>query len=436
MIRNAYKNLLQWKNQTKRKPLIIQGARQVGKTWLMKDFGAKEFKQTAYFNFEVTKELHQIFKHGYDPKQILASLNILAGFQIQAQETLIILDEIQACPDAITSLKYFQENNPEYAIFAAGSLLGVAIHQGISFPVGKVDFLNLLPLDFPEFMEAMGKSDLLHAIESSNHLLIENFHHQYIELLKQYHMIGGMPEVVEDFIKNRDYTKARTIQNNILNSYENDFSKHAPINQLPRIRMVWQSIVGQLAKENSKFIYNVLRTGARAKDFEMAIEWLKDAGLIHKVTRVSKPGLPISSYADWADFKIYLNDVGLMCAMAELTPDIILKGNDLFVEFKGVVSEQFVLQQLVSQGYQSFYWAPENARSEVDFLIQKQNQVVPIEVKSAENLKSRSLRVYYDKFHPSTCIRTSLSGYQKQQWMQNIPMYCFNHWLKKELQKG
>lgn len=436
MIRNAYKNLLQWKNQTKRKPLIIQGARQVGKTWLMKDFGAKEFKQTAYFNFEVTKELHQIFKHGYDPKQILASLNILAGFKIQAEETLIILDEIQACPDAITSLKYFQENNPEYAIFAAGSLLGVAIHQGISFPVGKVDFLNLLPLDFPEFMEAMGKSDLLHAIESSNHLLIENFHHQYIELLKQYHMIGGMPEVVEDFIKNRDYTKARTIQNNILNSYENDFSKHAPINQLPRIRMVWQSIVGQLAKENSKFIYNVLRTGARAKDFEMAIEWLKDAGLIHKVTRVSKPGLPISSYADWADFKIYLNDVGLMCAMAELTPDIILKGNDLFVEFKGVVSEQFVLQQLVSQGYQSFYWAPENARSEVDFLIQKQNQVVPIEVKSAENLKSRSLRVYYDKFHPSTCIRTSLSGYQKQQWMQNIPMYCFNHWLKKELQKG
>jgi len=435
MIRNAYKNLLQWKNQTKRKPLIIQGARQVGKTWLMKDFGAKEFKQTAYFNFEVTKELHQIFKHGYDPKQILASLNILAGFKIQAEETLIILDEIQACPDAITSLKYFQENNPEYAIFAAGSLLGVAIHQGISFPVGKVDFLNLLPLDFPEFMEAMGKSDLLHAIESSNHLLIENFHHQYIELLKQYHMIGGMPEVVEDFIKNRDYTKARTIQNNILNSYENDFSKHAPINQLPRIRMVWQSIVGQLAKENSKFIYNVLRTGARAKDFEMAIEWLKDAGLIHKVTRVSKPGLPISSYADWADFKIYLNDVGLMCAMAELTPDIILKGNDLFVEFKGVVSEQFVLQQLVSQGYQSFYWAPENARSEVDFLIQKQNQVVPIEVKSAENLKSRSLRVYYDKFHPSTCIRTSLSGYQKQQWMQNIPMYCFNHWLKEELQK-
>jgi len=401
----------------------------------MKDFGAKEFKQTAYFNFEVTKELHQIFKHGYDPKQILGSLNILAGFKIQAEETLIILDEIQACPDAITSLKYFQENNPEYAIFAAGSLLGVAIHQGISFPVGKVEFLNLLPLDFPEFMEAMGKSDLLHAIESSNNLLIENFHHQYIELLKQYHMIGGMPEVVEDFIKNRDYTKARTIQNNILNSYENDFSKHATINQLPRIRMVWQSIVGQLAKENSKFIYNVLRTGARAKDFEMAIEWLKDAGLIHKVTRVSKPGLPISSYADWADFKIYLNDVGLMCAMAELTPDIILKGNDLFVEFKGVVSEQFVLQQLVSQGYQSFYWAPENARSEVDFLIQKQNQVVPIEVKSAENLKSRSLRVYYDKFHPSTCIRTSLSGYQKQQWMQNIPMYCFNHWLKEELQK-
>ena len=433
MNRNAYHNLLEWKNKPDRKPLIIQGARQVGKTWLMKAFGEKEFTQTAYFNFETTKELHQIFKKGYDSKQILASLNILAGYKIQSQDTLIILDEIQACPDAITSLKYFQENNPEYAIFAAGSLLGVAIHQGTSFPVGKVEFMTLHPLDFPEFLDAMGKSNLLEAIDTGDYQLIENFHQSLIELLKEYYFIGGMPEVVNDFAKNRDYNKARFIQNNILNSYENDFSKHAPINQLPRIRMVWQSIVGQLAKENSKFIYNVLRTGARAKDFEVAIEWLKDAGLIKKVIRISKHGLPVSAYADWSDFKIYLNDVGLMCAKGELGSEIILKGNKLFEEFKGVISEQFILQQLVSQGYEPFYWAPENAKSEVDFLIQKQNQVVPIEVKSAENLKSRSLRVYYDKYQPTTCIRTSLSGYQKQEWMENIPLYCFHRWLRTEI---
>jgi len=434
MKREAYQFLLDWKKQLQRKPLIIQGARQVGKTWLMKAFGEKEFKHTAYFNFERTKELHTIFKQGYDTNHILASLNILAGFDIQPDHTLIIFDEIQACPDAITSLKYFQEDNPGYAIFAAGSLLGVAIHQGVSFPVGKVDFLNLHPLNFSEFLDAMGKQGFIQAIEKADFRLIENFSDQLIELLKQYYFVGGMPEVVKEFVKSKNYTQARAIQQNILNAYENDFSKHAPIAQLPRIRMIWQSIVGQLAKENSKFIYNILRTGARAKDFEMAIEWLKDAGLIHKVTRVSKPGFPISAYADWSDFKIYLNDVGLMCAMGGIGPEIILHGNDLFVEFKGTISEQFILQQLVSYAYQPFYWAPENAKSEIDFLIQKENQIIPIEVKSAENVKSRSLRVYFDKFHPQLSIRTSLSGFKKQEWMENIPMYCFHRWVKQKME--
>jgi predicted AAA+ superfamily ATPase len=433
MKREAYQFLLDWKKQPQRKPLIIQGARQVGKTWLMKAFGEKEFNQTAYFNFERTKELHAIFKQGYETSHILASLNILAGFDIQPEHTLIIFDEIQACPDAITSLKYFQEDNPRYAIFAAGSLLGVAIHQGVSFPVGKVDFLALHPLNFSEFLDAMGKQSFLHAIEKADFRLIENFSSQLIELLKQYYFIGGMPEVVKEFVKSRNYNEARAMQQNILNAYENDFSKHAPIAQLPRIRMIWQSIVGQLAKENSKFIYNILRTGARAKDFEMAIEWLKDAGLIHKVTRVSKPGFLISAYADWSDFKIYLNDVGLMCAMGGIGPEIIIHGNDLFVEFKGTISEQFILQQLVSYAYQPFYWAPENAKSEIDFLIQKENQIIPIEVKSAENVKSRSLRVYFDKFHPKLSIRTSLSGFKQQEWMENIPMYCFHRWVKQKL---
>ena len=431
MIREAYTLLLNWKKKHNRKPLIIQGARQVGKTWLMKEFGRNEYSQTAYFNFESTKELQTIFNRGFDTKQILSALNILVGFTIKSEDTLIIFDEIQECPEAITALKYFQENSPEYSIFAAGSLLGVAIHHGVSFPVGKVEFMLLHPFSFYEFLNALGKMDLLNTLQSGDEKLIEIFNAQYIELLKQYYFIGGMPEAVKEFVDNEDYNKVRIIQQNILDAYENDFSKHAPIAQLPRIRMIWQSIVGQLAKENSKFIYNILRSGARAKDFELAIEWLKDAGLIHKVTRISKPGLPINSYADWSDFKIYLSDVGLLCAMGGLTPEILLKENDLFLEFKGIISEQFILQQLVSQSYQAFYWNPENARSEVDFVIQKDNIVIPIEVKSATNLKSRSLRVYFEKYQPKVCIRTSLSGYQKQDWVQNIPLYGFQHWLNK-----
>ena len=432
MKRAAYNVLLDWKGKSGRKPLIIQGARQVGKTWLMREFGKKEFGQTAYFNFEINKALHSIFKSGFDTGKIISSLNIVAGFKIEPSNTLIILDEIQACPEAITSLKYFQENSPEYNIFAAGSLLGVAIHGGVSFPVGKVDFLTVFPLDFPEFLDAMGHSQLSAALESGDTALIENFNDLLIDLLKQYYFIGGMPEVVNSFIKDFDYHHAREIQDNILTAYENDFSKHAPISQLPRIRMIWQSIVGQLAKENSKFIYSILRKGSRAKEFELSIEWLKDAGLIHKVIRVSKPGLPVSAYADWSDFKIYLNDVGLMCALGNLNAEIILSGHDLFKAFKGTVSEQFVLQQLISLGFHPYYWAPENADAEIDFLIQKENQVVPIEVKSAENTRSRSLRSYYDKYQPKTCIRTSLAGFKKQDWMENIPLYFFHQWLRKK----
>lgn len=424
MKREAYQKLLDWKKNPDRKPLIIQGARQVGKTWLMKSFGENEFKQTAYFNFETTKVLHQIFSQGYDIPSIISSLNILAGSQIDAKETLIILDEIQACPTAITALKYFRENNPEYHIFAAGSLLGVAIHQGVSFPVGKVEFLTLHPMNFAEFMDAAGKSDLLNLIDLHQSKQMKPFHETYINLLKQYLFVGGMPEVVKVFVQSKNYLQVQQLQQQILNAYENDFSKHAPVAQLPRIRMVWQSIVGQLAKENSKFIYSVLRTGSRAKDFELAIEWLKDAGLIHKVTRVSKPGLPITAYVDWSDFKIYLNDVGLMCAMAGIEPEILLEGHSLFTEFKGVITEQFVLQQLISCGIQPYYWAPDNKTSEIDFLIQRANNIIPIEVKSAENLRSRSLRLYYDHYLPEQCVRISLAPYEQQDWMLNLPLYA------------
>lgn len=433
MVRDAYQYLSNWKNKPDKKPLVIQGARQVGKTWLMKEFGRKEYPKTAYFNFESSVELRTIFKAGFEVPKIISALNILANMRIEAEDTLIIFDEIQSCPEAITSLKYFQENNPEYSIFAAGSLLGVSIHQGTSFPVGKVDFMTLYPLNFHEFLNAMGKLELLKTLQSNDPSLIEIFHTQYIDLLRQYYFLGGMPEVVKEFAANQDYYQARAIQQNIITAYENDFSKHAPISQLPRIRMIWQSIVGQLSKENSKFVYSILRSGARAKDFELAIEWLKDAGLIHKATRITKAGIPINAYADFSDFKIYLNDVGLLCAMGGLTPEILLKGHDLFTEFKGTISEQYVLQQMVSQHYSGYYWNPENAKSEIDFVIQKVNTIIPIEVKSAMNVKSRSLRVYADKYQPKICIRTSLAAYQKQDWMENIPLYGFLQWLAQHL---
>lgn len=430
MIREAYQDLLQWKSKPNRKPLIIQGARQVGKTWLMKTFGNAEYAQLAYFNFEQSTTLQQIFQQGFDVCRIITSLEIAFGKSIQPENTLLVFDEIQACPEAITALKYFQENAPEYYIVAAGSLLGVAIHKGVSFPVGKVEFLSLSPLNFHEYLLAMKADSLLNAIQANDPKILKPFGDQLGQHVRQYCFLGGMPEVIFQFAANNDFFQVREIQLNIIQAYENDFSKHAPIAQLPRIRMVWQSIVGQLSKENSKFIYSVLRTGARAKDFEMAIDWLKDAGLIHKVVRISKPGIPISAYADWSDFKIYLNDVGLLAAMAGISQQSIIQGNQLFEEFKGVITEQFVCQQIKAKSISCHYWSPEGATSEVDFVIQRGDLVVPIEVKSGLNVRSRSLRVYYDKYQPTRCIRTSLAAYEEQSWMTNIPLYSFSQWLE------
>ncbi len=429
MERDAYIFLKKWKSKSNRKPLIIQGARQVGKTWLMKEFGKNEYAETAYFNFESTHELRLVFQSGFDIPKIISALEIILGKKIHSNHTLIIFDEIQVCPDAITSLKYFHENAPEYHIFAAGSLLGVAIHQGVSFPVGKVDFFTLNPLTFNEFLKATNNDSIVEAIESANFELLEPFHETLIEHLKKYMFIGGMPAVVFEFIQNGDFTEIREIQNQIIQAYENDFSKHAPISQLPRLRLVWHSIVGQLAKENSKFIYSILRTGARAKEFEMAIQWLIDAGLIHKVNRIKKAGIPISAFTEWSDFKIYLCDIGLLGAMAQISAKTILDGNQIFEEFKGIMSEQYICQSIVSQKIMPYYWAPDGGTSEVDFVIQMNEHIIPIEVKSSENLKSRSLRVYYDKYLPEICIRTSLAKSVKQNWMQNIPIPLFLGWI-------
>ena len=432
MKRKAYDTLVNWKNATSRKPMIIQGARQVGKTYLMKHFGEQEFPQVAYFNFESQPILSNVFQNDLSPDTIINGLKLLTNVVIEPQNTLLIFDEIQACPRALTALKYFQEQAPDYPILAAGSLLGVALHQGVSFPVGKVDFLQLNPFDFIEFLEATGNEKWAQLLIDCNWELQESVSPLLIDLLKKYLLVGGMPEVAVNFGKTGDLAQARLTQASILMAYENDFSKHAPIELLPRIRLVWQSIVGQLAKENSKFIYSLLRKGSRAKDFELAIEWLKDAGLVHKVTRVNKSAWPIEAYAKWDDFKLYLHDCGLLGALAQLPPAIVLEDDRLFTEFKGILSEQYAVQELVSQNFHLFYWRPENAEAEVDFLLPINGEIIPLEIKSSENVRSRSLSVYSKEYSPTICIRASLLAYRHQQWLLNIPLYSLGPWLIKK----
>ena len=423
MERFAMKQLEEWYNRKHRKPLILKGARQVGKTWLMKEFGRTHFKYTAYVNFDNNKNMVNVFEGDYDIDRILMAINIESGVKIHPEETLIIFDEIQENPKAIASLKYFCEEAPEYAVIAAGSLLGVAIHKGASFPVGKVDTLELNPLSFGEFLLAIGEEGLARLIDEVNIPLIESFREKYIDWLKKYYFIGGMPEVVSSFVEERDFSEVRRIQRKIIEMYEADFSKHTSTNELPRIRMVWNSIPMQLAKENKKFFFGKIKEGARAKDFEIAIEWLLDCGLIKKVYNVSKPAMPLKAYTEFSAFKLYLLDVGLLTAMSELDAKSILDGNAIFVEFKGALTEQYVLQQLIADtDFTPYYYSETKSEGEIDFLIQKGTDIVPIEVKAEENLKAKSLRVYCDKFKPQMAIRTSMSNYREQDWMVNVPL--------------
>ena len=433
MERFAMKQLEEWYNRKNRKPLILKGARQVGKTWLMKEFGRTHFKHTAYVNFDNNKNMANVFEGDYDIERILMAINIETGVKIHPKETLIIFDEIQENPKAIASLKYFCEEAPEYAVIAAGSLLGVAIHKGVSFPVGKVDTLELNPLSFREFLLAIGEVGLAKLIEEVNISLIESFRVKYIDWLKKYYFIGGMPEVVSSFVTERDFTEVRRIQKRIIEMYEADFSKHTTVNELPRIRMVWNSIPMQLAKENKKFFFGKIKEGARAKDFEIAIEWLLDCGLIKKVYNVSKPAMPLKAYTEFSAFKLYLLDVGLLAAMSELDAKSILDGNAVFVEFKGALTEQYVLQQLIAgTEFTPYYYSETKSEGEIDFLIQKGTNIVPIEVKAEENLKAKSLRVYCEKFKPQMAIRTSMSNYREQDWMVNVPLYVLDKYLERE----
>lgn len=432
MERLVMQQLVKWKSKRKRKPLIIRGARQVGKTWLMKEFGRLYFEHTVYISFDNNPRMKQVFELDFDISRIISSLKIESGQKIEPEKTLLIFDEIQEVPKALTSLKYFCENAPEYPILAAGSLLGVALHEGTSFPVGKVDFLNLYPLNYEEFLMALGEDELVKLSRNQDYEMMQVFSTKYTELLKRYYYVGGMPEVVQTYLDTDDMNEVREIQKELLVYYANDFSKHAPAQTVPRIQMVWNSIPMQLAKENRKFIYGLLREGARAKDFELAIQWLLDCGLIHKSYRVSKPGLPLISYMEMNSFKIFLLDVGLLAAMGNLSARVLLDGNRIFEEFKGSLTEQFVAQQLACSGYELYYYAAETSSGEIDFVVQLGTEVIPVEVKAEENLQAKSLREFCKKYHPATAIRTSMSGYREQEWMTNVPLYTLIHYLDKK----
>lgn len=427
MKRTQLNSLIQWKNSKTRKPLIIRGARQVGKTWLMKEFAKKEYKKSIYINFESSKHLKNLFANDFNINRIITALQIETGILFEAKNTLIIFDEIQEATSAITSLKYFYENAPEYHVIAAGSLLGVALHQQTSFPVGKVNFLDLYPLTFSEFLEAGGQKNLSSLLINKDWDLIKTFKQKLIESLRQYYFVGGMPEAVSALYENNDFNEVREIQNRILQGYEQDFSKHAPIEIVPKIKLLWNSIPAQLAKENRKFIYGVIKKGARAKDYEIAIVWLINCGLIHKVSRVSKPSMPLKAYADFSAFKLFLVDIGLLSAMCNIDVKTLLKGNVIFEEFKGAITEQFVLQQLVAEkNFNVYYWSAEKSTAEIDFLIQYKDRVIPVEVIAEENLQAKSLKMFCQKYNPQQAIRTSMSDYRKESWLINVPLYAIN----------
>ena len=423
MKRNAIKELYEWKENNGRKPLVILGARQVGKTWLMKEFGKEAYKKCAYVNFEDNDDLRGLFEHDFDIQRIIANLQWTTGVTID-EDTLIILDEIQEAPRGITALKYFQEKAPQYHVIAAGSLLGIAMLKNDSFPVGKVDFMHLYPLSFYEFLNAIGEKKMVDLLQAKDWTMLTMVRAKFEERLRQYYFVGGMPAAVLAFVNDGDLNKVRTIQKSIIEAYERDFSKHAPAIEVPRIRMVWHSIPSQLSKENRKFIYGMIKEGARAKDFELAIEWLKDAGLIYKVNRCKKAQLPLAAYEDFSAFKMFLSDIGLMGAMSNIPVQSLLNGNMLLSDFKGALTEQFVLQQMkTNQSLSIYYWSADNSRGEIDFLVQQEEKVIPIEVKAEENLQAKSLRMFVERNPGLKGCRFSMSPYREQDWLVNYPLY-------------
>ena len=428
MYRIAIEKLYKWKNSKRRKPLIIEGARQVGKTWLMKEFGKQAYADTVYINFDSNSRMADLFSADLDTDRLIMGLELYAGRKINPDNTLLIFDEVQEVPRALASLKYFYENAPQYHIVCAGSLLGIALHQGTSFPVGKVDFLKLYPLSFSEFLMATGNERFAELLKNQDYEMITSFKQTYIDALKHYYFVGGMPEVVQSFAESKDFNEVRAIQKRILAAYEQDFSKHAPNEIVPKIRMLWNSIPSQLARENKKFIYGLVREGGRAREYETAIMWLSDCGLVHKVSRVNAAGIPLKAYEDLKAFKLFIVDVGLLGCMTGLRQRTLLDGDDLFVEFKGALTEQYVCQQLKTiEDLGIYYYTNDRGSCEIDFVVDTGEQIVPIEVKAETNLRAKSLKTYRERFEPELSVRTSMADYKKEDWLLNLPLYAIEN---------
>ncbi len=428
MRRKLMEQLVKWRGSVRRKPLILNGARRVGKTWPLREFGKACFNNVAYVSLNNDATARSFFESDLDVQRIVSSLALELDTRIDPEDTLIVLDEIQACPKAITSLKYFCEDARQYHVAAAGSLLGISATEGSGFPVGKVNMLELHPLAFSEFLEATGNERFGKLIESGDQAILDGFAKRLEELLKSYYVVGGMPEAVNAYVDDGDVRSARPIQREILDGYVNDFAKHIPPRLLARTMLAWDSIPIHLSRENKKFIFGQVRKGARAADFEESLRWLEQAGLIQKVRRVNRPSIPMSAYCDQNAFKLFVVDVGLLGAMSGLNPDAILSGNRVFTEFKGALTEQYVCQQLVAEhGLTPYYWSAENSTGEIDFLTQDAGRIFAIEVKAEENLRAKSLRAFKQKHPEVSAVRFSLSGYREQDWMRNVPLYAIGN---------
>lgn len=424
MERSIYSSLKKWKDSPTRKPLILQGARQVGKTYILKEFGAREYSEVVYINCDDNNDMQNMFVD-YDVDRIIRSMSAISGVSIKPSTTLLILDEIQEVERGLASLKYFCEKAPEYHVAVAGSLLGITLHEGTSFPVGKVDMLYMYPMDFEEFLLAMGKELLVELLRSNSWAALTPLRGMLTELLRQYYFVGGMPEAVKTYVERGDIWEVRSIHSKIIDAYRNDMSKHAPKQQVQRINMVWNSIPSQLARDNKKFIYGALRKGARANDFEIAIQWLVDSGLVHKVHRISKPVVPLKFYEDMASFKLFLLDCGLLGALSETPPEQILIGDNVFEEYKGAFTENYVLQQLKSLPRTFvYYYSNDNSTLEIDFVVQHEAHVIPIEVKAEENLRAKSLRQFVTDNSGLHGVRFSMSDYREQDWLTNVPLWA------------
>lgn len=424
MERSIYSSLKKWKESPTRKPLILQGARQVGKTYILKEFGAREYSEVVYINCDDNNDMQNMFVD-YDVDRIIRSLSAISGISIKPSTTLLILDEIQEVERGLASLKYFCEKAPEYHVAVAGSLLGITLHEGTSFPVGKVDMLYMYPMDFEEFLLAMGKEQLVELLRNNSWAALTPLRGMLTELLRQYYFVGGMPEAVKTYVERGDIWDVRSIHSKIIDAYRNDMSKHVPKQQVQRINMVWNSIPSQLARDNKKFIYGVLRKGARANDFEIAIQWLVDSGLVHKVHRISKPVVPLKFYEDMASFKLFLLDCGLLGALSETPPEQILIGDNVFEEYKGAFTENYVLQQLKSLPRTFvYYYSNDNSTLEIDFVVQHEAHVIPIEVKAEENLRAKSLRQFVTDNAGLHGVRFSMSDYREQDWLTNVPLWA------------